>query len=105
MDASIEQLIKDTDLDTRLTVIESLVTKRLLNLLGGVAAVPDELSYIVTEVSAARFNRIGSEGLSSHTVEGETMQWSDDDFAPYLDDIQAWRDRQDSHEVGRIRFL
>ena len=53
---------------------------------------PGELEYIVTEVSIARFNRIGSEGLSGHTVEGEALTFKDNDFDQYADDIQAWRD-------------
>ena len=43
---------------------------RLKVLLGGVEPESD-LEYIVIEVSIARYNRIGSEGLSTHTVEGE----------------------------------
>lgn len=72
----------------------------------GTDTVPSELSYIITEVTVARYNRIGSEGLSSHTVEGEAMNWSSDDFEPYSDDIQAWIDEHQSESrKGRIRFI
>lgn len=69
--------------------------------------VPSALSYIIVEVAIARYNRIGSEGVSHHAVQGETMTWTDDDFEPYKDDIQAWLDAQDDPTItkGRIRFI
>lgn len=82
------------------------ITSDRLRMKLGTETVPAELSYIITEVTVARFNRIGSEGLSSHTVEGETMNWSNDDFEPYKDDIQAWIDEhQNESRKGRIRFI
>jgi len=97
----------DNSQDELLQTIISLTESRLKNLLGSAEAIPVSLSYIVTEVAIRRFNRVGSEGFASHTVEGETMAWSDDDFAPYNDDIQAYLDTQDdpSTHKGRVRFL
>lgn len=99
--------VSDNSQDALLQTIISLTESRLKNLLGGTDTIPSSLSYITTEVAVRRFNRIGSEGLSSHTVEGETMAWPDDDFAPYDNDIQAYLDAQDdpSTHKGRIRFL
>lgn len=96
-----------TGSDELLGAIIGLTTSRLKVLLGGTDTVPDKLSYIVTEVSIRRFNRIGSEGLQSHSVEGETMTWPDDDFAPFDDDIQAYLDAQKDAGTnrGRVRFL
>ena len=90
-------------------VLESLIEttqNRLKILLGGIEAVPEELSYIVIEVVISRFNRIGSEGLSSHSVEGESMAWSQDDFDAYKTDISEWK-KQNEKDKGRgvIRFL
>lgn len=100
-----EKLINGTQAE-QLDVIERITASRLCLLLGGLDAVPDELSYIVTEVAVKRFNRIGSEGTESHTVEGEHMQWNtDDDFAEYQNDIQAWLDANDGYNVRRVRFL
>lgn len=90
-------------LDAIVDITEARLCVRL-----NAAVVPDELSYIVTEVSIIRFNRIGSEGVSSHGVQGETMQWnSDDDFKPYEEDIQAWLDAQEepTTDRGRLRFI
>ena len=39
----------------------------------------------MTEAAVRRFNRIGSEGTSSHTVDGESMTWAEDDFALFND--------------------
>lgn len=96
--------ISDTELDEKLTAIISIVTARLLVLLGA-TEVPDNLSYIVTEVSVARFNRIGSEGASSHSVEGESLSWSEDDFAPYQNEIASYLTNQASSSKGKVRFL
>ena len=60
--------------------------------LGGVEAVPDDLAYIVVAVSVKQYNRIGSEGAASHTVEGETLSWSDNPFAEFEKDITSWLD-------------
>lgn len=94
----------DTSRDSLLNLILSESTKRLKALLGGQDP-PEELSYIITGVSVIRFNRIGSEGLSSHSVEGESMNFTDNDFAAYMDDIQGYLDAQENATKGRIRFL
>lgn len=82
------------------------ITSQRLQLRLGVSAVPNDLEYIVVEVSIVRFNRIGSERLSSHNVEGESMTWnSEDDFKPYLAEINAWSLDNRSENVGRLRFI
>ncbi len=59
----------------------------------------------MTEAAVRRFNRIGSEGTSSHTVDGESMTWAEDDFAPFMDDIQRWRDAHGSAAGRKVVFL
>lgn len=90
----------------KIETIMELTEQRLAFLLGQ-SIIPEELSYIVVEVTIARFNRIGSEGLSSHTVQGESLSWTDDDFKPYMDDIQEWLNAQDDVNTtrGRVRFI
>lgn len=94
----------DKTMDTRLNIIIAATTKRLKVLLGGLD-VPDDLKYIVTDVSIMRFNRIGSEGLSSHSVEGESLSFSNNDFEPYMDDIQSYLNAQKEATKGKVRFL
>lgn len=90
--------------DPILKVLIKTVTARLLVLIGA-TEVPEALQYIITEVVIARYNRIGSEGVASHGVSGETMQWNDDDFTPYQKDIDAYRLSQASERKGKVRFL
>lgn len=89
------------ELDGKLNLIIGTVEKRLKILLGGIE-IPEELDYIVLNVAVIRFNRIGSEGLSSHYVAGESLSWSDNDFAEYMSDIQLYKDSKnaDSHKGG-----
>ncbi|MBF1147510.1 MAG: phage head-tail connector protein [[Eubacterium] sulci] len=81
------------------------MTEQRLKVLISSEEVPYELSYIVVEVSVARFNRIGSEGLSSHNVEGEQMTWSNDDFKPYTKDIETYLKNKSNSTQGRVRFI
>lgn len=98
--------ITDTALDSKLNLIITLTTARLKILLGGVDSIPENLKYIVTEVSIIRFNRIGSEGLSSHSIEGESLAFVDDDFAGYSSEIQAYLDKTDcTAQKGDFMFL
>lgn len=97
--------ISDSQLDDKLNLIIKLTTARLKVLLGGIE-VPAELQYIVTEVAVIRFNRIGSEGLSSHGVEGESLSFTDDDFAGYKTEIRAYLDKVDcTAQKGGFLFL
>lgn len=100
----IEKLINGTQAE-QLAVIESMTRDRLTILLGGLT-IPEELEYIVTEVSVKRFNRIGSEGAQHHNVEGEVFMWSDtDDFADYMDEINKYLKDLEGSTKGRVRFL
>ena len=92
------------DIDKQIKDIIDDVEAQLRVKLGGVAVVPEDLTYIVTAVSVKLYNRIGSEGTASHTVEGETLTWSRDPFAEYEDDILAWRS---ANNAGRshVRFI
>lgn len=94
----------DTDLDAKLKLIISNTTARLKLRLGGIDP-PDEMNHIVQDVVLMRFNRIGSEGLSSHTVEGESLSFSDNDFASFEGEIQAWLDAQKESTRGKVRFI
>ncbi|MGN0255270.1 MAG: phage head-tail connector protein [Chordicoccus sp.] len=93
----------------QITTIIDLVSDRLLGILSSMmgrrpSMVPDELSGVVIEVSVNRYNRIGSEGASGHTVEGETTSWfSSDYFTPYMDEIRRYVSSQ-GKTMG-VKFL
>ena len=95
---------EETSLDAKLEWIISSTKARLKTLLGGIEP-PESLEYIIVEVAIIRFNKIGSEGLASHSVEGESLQYNDNDFAPYLDEIQAYLEQQKDSSRGRVKFL
>lgn len=96
--------IADDSLDEKLKLIISTATARLKVLLGGLEP-PDSLEYIIREVSIIRFNKIGSEGMKSQTVEGESMTFDDNDFSGFMDEIQAFLDTQKDSVRGKVRFL
>lgn len=96
---------EDAERDKRLNWIIDSTNKRLQSMLGGVEP-PDELDYIVVEVAVIRFNKLGSEGVAIHTVEGESQHFTDDDFAAFRADIDAWLDKQHAESGrGKVRFL
>ena len=111
--AEIKELLglKDTLQNKALESIVTISTQRLLNrLYGAPHEVPQELSYIVTEVSIARFNRLGSEHLKSDSDEGHTLTWYDNDdmFLPFHAEIASWNAAAAgpvSGTPGRVIFL
>ena len=83
---NLKMLLGLTDDDSRddiLSLIINLTTARLKLLIGGIEP-PEELEHIIIDVAVARFNRIGSEGLSNHSVEGESLSFAENDFAPFM---------------------
>lgn len=97
-------LANDEDIDDKLKSIISLTTSKLKSKLGGIDP-PEELDYIVIEVAIKRFNRIGSEGLKSHSEEGETLTYSDNDFDEFSGDIQDFLNAQKEGTKGKVQFL
>lgn len=96
--------IEDTDCDKRLKYILASTTARLKMLLGNIDP-PEEMSHIIIDVAIMRFNRIGSEGLASHSVDSESLSFNDSDFNGFADEIQAWLSSQKESTRGKVRFL
>lgn len=96
---------KDEELDQKLNWILTTTRARLKVLLGGIDP-GNDLDYIITEVAIVRYNRIGSEGTQSHTVEGESTSFLSSDFDAYMDDIQAYKDTKNIDvSKGGIRWI
>lgn len=95
---------EDTEKDETLNLILEFTKQRLQVKLGGVEP-PASLEYIIVEVAIIRFNRIGSEGLASHSVDGESLTFSDKDFDGFTDEIQDWLDSQKESTKGKVRFI
>lgn len=94
----------DATLDLKLRLLLDGARKRLKRLLGGIEP-PEEMEDIMVEVAIKRFNRIGSEGLDSHSVEGESLSFSDRDFDEFSGEIQAWLNAQKESKRGKVRFI
>lgn len=92
------------ELEEKLELILESVQARLKNLLGGME-IPGSMEYIVIEVAISRFNRIGSENMSSHSVAGESTTYIENDFDPYMDEIQAFLNSQKGYSIGKVRFI
>src|SRR5678816_2082293 len=45
--------------------------------------VPEELEYVVDELTIARFNRLGSEGMTSESMDGHSANYDDVSLISY----------------------
>lgn len=88
---------------------EKRLLGRLKRSLKDILSIPDELDYVVDEVTIARFNRIGSEGMSSESVEGRSASYNENYFAGFEADIQGYIDENIPPEPverrGRAYFI
>ena len=94
----------ETELDVKLDLIIEQSKKKVLAYLPNVTLVPDELSYIVLELSVVRFNRIGNEGMTSYSQDGESIAYGAD-MSNYEADIKSWLLKQAGNDRGVVRFL
>lgn len=74
--------ISDDLQDNQLQVIQD-ITEAHFRAYTNQYDVPEELHYIIVEVMVKRFNRLGSEGMTSQKVEGLDMTFAFDDFEEY----------------------
>lgn len=91
-------------MDQRLLLILENARARLSILMGGIEP-PEVLEHVIVEAAVIRFNRIGSEGLTSHSVEGEALSFAENDFAPFMSEISSYLEAQECTDKGRVRFL
>lgn len=95
----------ESALEDKLTIIETGVKARLSVLLG-TQSVPDKFQYIVDEVVAARFSRIGNEGLKQSGQDGLTLVFQDDDFSKFKNEIDEYRTGDlTGRQKGKVLFL
>jgi len=92
----------DKALDEKLKYILETSATRLLTITR-LSTVPAPLKHVVVEVAIARFNRIGEEGMQSHSVKDESMSYADDDFAPFMREIESYLSATTGR--GRVRFI
>lgn len=68
--------------DELLTEIVNIIEEKILSYMQ-VETIPNNLSWIVIEMAIARFNRIGSEGLTTESVDGKQSSYVEDELAQY----------------------
>lgn len=80
--------ITNNDNEELLREIIEITKSKILSYINEIE-IPTELEFVLVELSIKRFNRIGSEGFTSETVDGKTMSYEDSEFEgyeKYLDD-------------------
>lgn len=92
--------------EAKMQIVVDLTEQRLLNILPKqhglkLTKIPPELEYIVTNVSMARYARVGQEGMSGYSQDGLNMVFRQDDFDPYMSEINSFGD--DGSEGGSSR--
>lgn len=79
-------------------------TQSQFKLLTGTSAIDDKYNFIIVDITVKRFNRLGSEGMSSESIEGHSMTFSEDDFAPYLSLLERDFDLDNHRKTGRAMW-
>ena len=100
--------IKDTLQDDVLNVLINNAESRLtvwLKQHAGLETIPIELLFIVEELTVARFNRLGSESMTSESVEGHSVTFTDDDFQPYLSILETYIPKKEKSTAGKVVFF
>lgn len=91
-----------------INLIVNLTQEKLMALLPKeIEEVPKELEFIIVEIAIKRYNRIGSEGMTSETVEGHSINFSKSDFDEYADFIDKFIEELDEDFKNKkvVRFL
>lgn len=78
-------------------------TEQHLKALCGVDDIPSTLEFVVVDVMVMRFNRIGSEGMQSQSVDGLSQTFNSDDFENYKGVIQNFVAQQ--KVIKGVKFL
>lgn len=79
-------------------------TEEQLRVMLSLEEVPEELQFVLLEVAIRRFNRIGSEGMKSETVDGHRVDYSMDDFSDYARVLVSYLPKGE-WEMGEVTFL
>ena len=81
------RLLGFPDNDELIYEITELTKSKILNYINEVE-LPLELEFVLVELTIQRYNRIGSEGIASESVDGKSVSYEDvfENYKPYLDD-------------------
>ena len=83
----IKTLLQINDNDELIHEIIEITKEKILNYINE-KELPQELEFILIELSIERYNRIGSEGITSESTDGKSISYEDDfeSYKQYLDD-------------------
>ena len=73
--------------DELIIEIVNITEAKILNYINAIE-MPIELEFVLIELAIQRFNRIGSEGIASESIDGKSVSYEDDftGYKHYLDD-------------------
>lgn len=100
--------LEDDTQDALLTLIIENVKTSLINLIGKTEYIdnfPKDLNYIVEEVAVRRYYRRGAEGMKRKTVDGYTVEYTND-FTDYEAVIERYKrdDGESGQTIGVATF-
>ena len=80
------KLLTDNN-DELLMEILDITKSKILNYINS-SELPKELEFVLIELAIQRYNKRGSEGIASESVDGRTTSYEDDfeSYKQYLDD-------------------
>ena len=83
----IKTLLGIPDNDELIYEITELTKSKILNYINDVE-LPLVLEFVLVELTIQRYNRIGSEGIASESVDGKSVSYEDifENYKPFLDD-------------------
>ena len=79
-----------TDDEELLYEIVEITKSKILNYINK-KVLPKELEFVLVELAIQRYNKIGSEGVASESIDGRTTSYEDDfeSYKQYLDDYMS----------------
>ena len=83
----IKTLLQINDNDELIYEITEITKEKILNYINE-KELPKELEFVLVELAIQRYTRIGSEGISSESVDGKNVSYEDNfgNYKTYLDD-------------------
>ena len=86
----IKVLLGVSENDDLVSEIIELTREKILNYINK-TELPKELEFVLIELSVQRYNRIGSEGIASESVDGKSVSYEDDfeTYKHYLDEYMT----------------
>lgn len=81
--------IEDTSKDNLLNLLIEQSEKMLLSYIKEIE-VPNELNFIITDISLMKYNRLGNEGIKSSNVLGVSQSFTTDYLEPYYNFLASY---------------